>query len=169
MSHHPAPLVVVMGVSGSGKTTVGQLLARHLGVPYAEGDDFHPAPNVAKMRAGHPLDDEDRRPWLDEIAGWLAGHADGGGVVTCSALKRSYRARLASAAPSAFFVHLDGSPELIAARITARQGHFMPPELLRTQFADIEPLGDDEEGAAIPIDGTPRETAALARAAVTSA
>jgi gluconokinase len=168
MSHHTAPLVVVMGVSGSGKTTVGRLLARHLDVPYAEGDDFHPAANVAKMRAGHPLDDEDRRPWLDEIARWLAGHAEGGGVVACSALKRRYRARLASAAPRVFFLHLDGSPELIAARITARQGHFMPPELLRTQLADFEPLGDDETGSAVPIDGTPQETAALARAAVTS-
>ncbi|MFE0823333.1 gluconokinase [Streptomyces sp. NPDC058847] len=169
MSHHTAPLVVIMGVSGSGKTTVGRLLARHLGVPYAEGDDFHPASNVAKMRAGHPLDDEDRRPWLDEIARWLAGHASGGGVVACSALKRRYRARLASAAPRVFFLHLDGSPELIAARITARQGHFMPPELLRTQFADFEPLGDGEAGFAVPIDGTPQETAALAHAAVTSA
>ncbi|MGQ5229670.1 gluconokinase [Streptomyces sp. MN3] len=168
MSHHTAPLVVVMGVSGSGKTTVGRLLAQHLDVPYAEGDDFHPAANVAKMRAGHPLDDEDRRPWLDEIARWLAGHADGGGVVACSALKRRYRARLASAAPRVFFLHLDGSPELIAARITARQGHFMPPELLRTQLADFEPLGDDETGSAVPIDGTPQETAALAHAAVTS-
>ncbi|GAB2898973.1 gluconokinase [Streptomyces deserti] len=168
MSHSTAPLVVVMGVSGSGKTTVGQLLARHLGVPYAEGDDFHPAPNVAKMRAGHPLDDEDRRPWLDEIARWLVGHADTGGVVTCSALKRRYRDRLASAAPHVFFLHLNGSPELIAARITARRGHFMPPELLRTQFADLEALGEDEVGSAIPIDGTPQETAALAHAAVTS-
>ncbi|GAA2564573.1 MULTISPECIES: gluconokinase [Streptomyces] len=168
MSHHTAPLVVVMGVSGSGKTTVGQLLAQHLDVPYAEGDDFHPAANVAKMRTGHPLDDEDRRPWLDEIARWLAGHADSGGVVTCSALKRRYRDRLASVTPSVFFLHLDGSPELIAARITARQGHFMPPGLLRTQFADLEPLGDDEVGAAIPVDGTPQDTAALARAAVTS-
>ncbi|CAM5285910.1 gluconokinase [Streptomyces pilosus] len=168
MSQHTAPLVVVMGVSGSGKTTVGQLLARHLGVPYAEGDDFHPASNVAKLRAGHPLDDEDRRPWLEEVARWLADHADGGGVVTCSALKRRYRARLASAASRVFFLHLDGSPELIAARITARRGHFMPPELLRTQFADFEALGEDEAGAAVPIDGTPQETAALAHAAVTS-
>ncbi|CAL9350065.1 gluconokinase [Streptomyces sp. enrichment culture] len=168
MSQHTAPLVVVMGVSGSGKTTVGQLLARHLGVPYAEGDDFHPASNVAKLRAGHPLDDEDRRPWLEEVARWLADHADSGGVVTCSALKRRYRARLASAASRVFFLHLDGSPELIAARITARRGHFMPPELLRTQFADFEALGEDEAGAAVPIDGTPQETAALAHAAVTS-
>ncbi|MEU3099881.1 gluconokinase [Streptomyces sp. NPDC006967] len=169
MSHHTAPLVVVMGVSGSGKTTVGKLLARDLDVPYIEGDDLHPAANVAKMRAGDPLDDEDRRPWLDEIARWLAGHADSGGVVTCSALKRRYRDRLTTAAPNVLFLHLDGSPELIAARITARQGHFMPPELLHTQFADLEPLGDDEAGAAIPVDGKPQDTAALARAAVTSA
>jgi gluconokinase len=168
MSHHIAPLVVIMGVSGSGKTTVGRLLAQRLGVPYAEGDDFHPASNVAKMRAGHPLDDEDRRPWLDEITRWLTGHTDSGGVVTCSALKRRYRDRLASAAPHVFFLHLDGSPELIAARLSARQGHFMPPDLLRTQFADLEPMGEDEAGAAIPIDGTPEQTAALAHAAVTS-
>ncbi len=168
MSHNTAPLVVIMGVSASGKTTVGQLLAQRLGVPYAEADDFHPAANVAKMRAGHPLDDEDRRPWLDEIARWLADHADSGGVVSCSALKRRYRDRLVSAARHVFFLHLDGSRELIAARITARQGHFMPPGLLDTQFADLEPLGNDEAGAAIPIDGTPQETAALAHAAVTS-
>ncbi|PNG19941.1 gluconokinase [Streptomyces cahuitamycinicus] len=168
MSHNTAPLVVVMGVSASGKTTVGQLLAQRLDVPYAEADDFHPATNVAKMRDGHPLDDEDRRPWLDAIARWLTGHADNGGVVSCSALKRRYRDRLASAAPHVFFLHLDGSPELIAARITARQGHFMPPGLLDTQFADLEPLGDDEAGAAIPIDGTPQETVALALAAVTA-
>ncbi|WP_319071866.1 gluconokinase [Streptomyces europaeiscabiei] len=157
-----------MGVSASGKTTVGQLLAQRLGVPYAEADDFHPAANVAKMREGHPLDDEDRRPWLDEIARWLADHADSGGVVSCSALKRRYRDRLASAARHVFFLHLDGSRELIAARITARQGHFMPPGLLDTQFADLEPLGNDEAGAAIPINGTPQETAALAHDAVTS-
>ncbi|MFI8166233.1 gluconokinase [Streptomyces sp. NPDC085931] len=168
MSHSSAPLVVVMGVSGSGKTTVGRSLARRLGVPYAEGDDFHPEANVTKMRAGHPLDDEDRRPWLAEIARWLSGHAVSGGVVACSALKRRYRDRLASAAPRVFFLHLDGSPELIAARISARRGHFMPPDLLRSQLADLEPLGEDEAGAAVPIDGTPEETAALAHAAVVS-
>ncbi|MEU6914272.1 gluconokinase [Streptomyces olindensis] len=166
MSRNSAPLVVVMGVSGSGKTTVGRSLAQSLGVPYAEGDDFHPEANVAKMRSGQPLDDEDRRPWLEEIARWLADHADSGGVVTCSALKRRYRDRLSSAAPRVFFLHLDGSPELIAARLSARRGHFMPPELLRTQYADLEPLGEDEAGAAVPIDGTPEETAALAHAAV---
>ncbi|MER6134052.1 gluconokinase [Streptomyces sp. NPDC001815] len=168
MSHNTAPLVVVMGVSGSGKTTVGRLLAQHLGVPYAEGDDFHPASNVAKMRAGHPLQDDDRHSWLESVAQWLAGHEDGGGVVACSALKRRYRDRLASAAPHVAFLHLDGSPELIAARITARRGHFMPPDLLRSQLADLEPLGDDEAGATISIDGTPEQTAALAHAAMTS-
>ncbi|MGW3989739.1 gluconokinase [Streptomyces sp. NPDC004830] len=169
MSHQSVPLVVVMGVSGSGKTTVGRLLAERLGVGYAEGDDFHPASNVAKMRAGRPLDDTDRGPWLDKVAQWLVDHADSGGVVTCSALKRRYRDRLASAAPHVFFLHLDGSPELIAARITARRGHFMPPELLRSQVADLEPLGEEERGAAVPIDGTPQQTAALAHAAVLSA
>ncbi|MFC7843598.1 gluconokinase [Streptomyces sp. NPDC001046] len=168
MSHHTVPLVVVMGVSGSGKTTVGRLLAESLDVVYAEGDDFHPASNVAKMRAGHPLDDTDRGPWLDKIAQWLVDHADSGGVVTCSALKRRYRDRLASAAPHVFFLHLDGSPELIAARITARRGHFMPPELLRSQMSDLEPLGEEERGAAVPIDGTPEQTAALAHTAVLS-
>ncbi|MDK1344660.1 gluconokinase [Streptomyces sp. 378] len=168
MSYDGAPLVVVMGVSGSGKTTVGRSLARRLGVPYAEGDDFHPPSNVAKMRAGHPLDDEDRGPWLEQIGRWLADHADSGGVVTCSALKRRYRDRLVSAAPHTFFLHLDGSAELIAARITARKGHFMAPELLHSQFAALEPIGEDEAGAAIPIDGTPEETAALAHAAVPS-
>ncbi|MEG8279777.1 gluconokinase [Streptomyces sp. AHA2] len=168
MSHHTVPLVVVMGVSGSGKTTVGRLLAERLDVGYAEGDDLHPASNVAKMRAGHPLDDTDRGPWLDKIAQWLVDHADSGGVVTCSALKRRYRDRLASAAPHVFFLHLDGSPEVIAARITARRGHFMPPELLRSQVSDLEPLGEEERGAAVPIDGTPQQTAALAHAAVLS-
>ncbi|MEU0084664.1 gluconokinase [Streptomyces sp. NPDC006274] len=161
-----APLIVVTGVSGSGKTTIGQKLAGRLAVPYAEADDFHSPHNVAKMRAGVPLDDEDRRPWLDAIAAWLAGHADHGGVVTCSALKRGYRDRLAAASPDAFFLHLDGSAELIAGRLAAREGHFMPASLLRSQIDALEPLGPDESGAAIAIDGTPEETAALAYAAV---
>jgi gluconokinase len=161
-----APLIVVTGVSGSGKTTIGQKLAGRLAVPYAEADDFHSPHNVAKMRAGIPLDDEDRRPWLDAIAAWLAGHAGRGGVVTCSALKRGYRDRLAAASPDVFFLHLDGSAELIAGRLAVRKGHFMPESLLRSQIDALEPLGPDESGAAIPIDGTPEETAALAYAAV---
>ncbi|GAA2438296.1 gluconokinase [Streptomyces macrosporus] len=157
---------MVMGVSGSGKTTVGTALAERLGVPYAEADDFHPPENVAKMASGVPLTDEDRRPWLDAIAGWLEDRGEGGGVVTCSALRRRYRDRLRRAAPELFFVHLDGSPELIAGRMAARKGHFMPPALLRSQIETLEPLEPDERGAVVPIDGTPEETVALACAAV---
>ncbi|PJE95191.1 gluconate kinase [Streptomyces carminius] len=155
-----------MGVSGSGKTTVGTALAERLGVPYAEADDFHPPENVAKMASGVPLDDEDRRPWLDSIAAWLKGQDGEGGVVTCSALKRSYRDRLRRAAPELFFLHLDGSAELISARLTGRKGHFMPPDLLRSQIETLEPLKLDEQGAVVPIDGTPEETVELAVAAV---
>jgi len=160
------PLVVVMGVSGSGKTTVGTALAERLGVPYAEADDFHPPENVAKMASGVPLDDEDRRPWLDAIAAWLAERGGRGGVVTCSALRRRYRDRLRRAAPEVFFLHLDGSPELIAERLAARRGHFMPPELLRSQFETLEPLEPGEKGAAVAIDGPVEEVVERARAAV---
>ncbi|MGP4001463.1 gluconokinase [Streptomyces sp. 8N706] len=160
------PLIVVMGVSGSGKTTVGRLLADRLDVPYAEADDFHPPENIAKMSSGTPLDDADRRPWLDSIGAWLAGHTEHGGVVSCSALKRGYRDRLAASAPGVFFLHLDGSPELIAERLRSRRGHFMPPALLRSQFADLEPLAADERGSAVRIDGSPEETVGLALAAL---
>ncbi|GAA4664752.1 gluconokinase [Streptomyces chumphonensis] len=159
-------LVVVMGVSGSGKTTVGTRLAERLAVPYAEADDFHPPGNVAKMAAGTPLTDEDRAPWLDAIAEWLAGRGGAGGVVTCSALKRRYRDRLRSAAPGVFFLHLDGSPELVARRLGERRGHFMPPSLLRSQFDALEPLHEDEPGAAVGIDGSPEETVERALAAL---
>ncbi|WP_431781468.1 gluconokinase [Streptomyces chumphonensis] len=155
-----------MGVSGSGKTTVGTRLAERLAVPYAEADDFHPPGNVAKMAAGTPLTDEDRAPWLDAIAEWLAGRGGAGGVVTCSALKRRYRDRLRSAAPGVFFLHLDGSPELVARRLGERRGHFMPPSLLRSQFDALEPLHDDEPGAAVGIDGSPEETVERALAAL---
>ncbi|MEU8569740.1 gluconokinase [Streptomyces pathocidini] len=162
-----APLVVVMGVSGSGKTTIGSALADRLGVPYAEADDFHPPRNIAKMSAGTPLDDRDRRPWLDAIGAWLADHGSGG-VVSCSALKRRYRDRLRQAAPEVFFVHLNGTFELIAHRLADRRGHFMPARLLRSQFEDLEPLGADENGATVPIEGTPEETTDLAFAALPS-
>ncbi|MBD3931509.1 gluconokinase [Streptomyces chumphonensis] len=155
-----------MGVSGSGKTTVGTRLAERLAVPYAEADDFHPPGNVAKMAAGTPLTDEDRAPWLDAIAEWLAGRGGAGGVVTCSALKRRYRDRLRSAAPGVFFLHLDGSPELVARRLGERRGHFMPPSLLRSQFDALEPLHEDEPGAAVGIDGSPEETVERALAAL---
>jgi len=154
----PAPLVVVMGVSGSGKSTVGVLLAERLGVPYAEADDFHPPENVQKMSAGTPLNDDDRRPWLDAIAAWLSENAVQGGAVSCSALRRSYRDRLRrESGAQLFFVHLEGSEELIAQRLAARKGHFMPRSLLQSQFATLEPLEEDERGAAVPVGGTPQE------------
>lgn len=156
------PVIVVMGVSGSGKSTVGGLLAERLGVPYAEADDFHPPANIAKMSAGHPLDDADREPWLDAIAHWIEERRGHGGVVSCSALRRRYRDRLRATAPDLFFVHLDGPPELIAARMAARMEHFMPSQLLRSQFDALEPLEADEAGAVVPIDGGPQQVAEAA-------
>lgn len=153
------PVVVVMGVSGSGKTTVGPLLAGRLGWPYAEADDFHPEANVAKMAAGHPLDDEDRRPWLETIARWIGERQQRGepGVVSCSALKRAYRDLLRDGRPGVHVVYLDGSRELIERRMVARHGHFMKAEMLASQFAALEPPGGDEEATTVSIDATPGE------------
>lgn len=159
-------VVVVMGVSGSGKSTVGELLAERLGVPYAEADDFHTAAAIAKMAAGEPLDDDDRAPWLDAIAAWITGRAGRGGVVSCSALRRRYRDRLRRAEAGLFFLHLDGSRELIAARLAARTDHFMPPRLLASQFDALEPLGPDEAGAVVPVDATAEGTLGRALAAL---
>jgi gluconokinase len=152
MQHHPPPLVVVMGVSGSGKTTIGAALAQRLRVPFADADDFHPQANIDKMSAGIPLTDEDRGPWLATIATWLADHAAGGGVASCSALKRSYRDVLAAAAPQVFFVHLHGDPDVIASRVAGRPGHFMPTALVESQFATLEPLEPGEHGAVLDVD-----------------
>lgn len=160
------PLVVVMGVSGSGKSTVGAGLAERLRVPFAEADDLHPPANVAKMAEGVPLDDADRRPWLDRIAQWLTEHGDAGGVVACSALARRYRDHLRASAPRVFFLHLDGSPEVISERLRQRKGHFMPVLLLRSQLDALEGLRPDERGAVVPVDGSPDEVTARALAAV---
>lgn len=149
-------VVVVMGVSGTGKSTVGELLADALGVPYAEADDFHSEANIAKMSAGVPLDDDDRRPWLDAIGAWAHDHAAGGGVVSCSALKRVYRERLRAAAPGLFFLHLTGERELIAERMKTRKGHFMKAGLLESQLATLEPLAPEENGVALDIVPEPR-------------
>jgi gluconokinase len=157
--------IVVMGVSGTGKTTVGRLLAERLGVPYAEADDFHPAANIAKMSAGTPLNDDDRGPWLDAIGAWAAGRRGQGGVVSCSALKRRYRDRLRAADPGLFFVHLRGDRALIARRLDERRGHFMKRALLDSQFADLEPLEADEHGTAVDVSATPEEIAGEAVAA----
>jgi carbohydrate kinase (thermoresistant glucokinase family) len=137
-----------MGVSGSGKSTVGAALARRLGVPFADADTLHPPTNIAKMTAGEPLDDKDRYPWLENVGEWLAGHRDGG-VVSCSALKRKYRDQLRAHCPRVEFLHLSGSPELIGGRLAARSDHFMPAALLRSQFDALEPLGVDEIGVTV--------------------
>ncbi|GAB2766721.1 gluconokinase [Terrabacter koreensis] len=150
--HHPPPLVVVMGVSGSGKTTVGAALAQRLRVPFADADDFHPQANIDKMSAGIPLTDDDRGPWLAIIGEWLAAHADTGGVVSCSALRRAYREVLTAAAPQAYFIHLHGTPQVIAARVAGRPGHFMPAALVESQFATLEPLEHDERGSVLDVD-----------------
>ncbi|MEU3449161.1 gluconokinase [Streptomyces thermolilacinus] len=169
MTDRASPLVVVTGVSGSGKSTIGRALAGRLGVPYEEGDDLHPPDNIAKMEAGAPLTDEDRAPWLERVAAWLGAHVEHGGVITCSALKRRYRDRLTAVSPQVFFIHLHGPAELIAERIAARRGHFMPASLLRSQFAALEPLGPEEPGAVVSVEGTPEETTELALAAVRAA
>ncbi len=146
-------LLVVMGVSGSGKSSVGAALAQRLRVPFADADDLHPAANIAKMSAGHALDDDDRWPWLDAVGAWLAAHAGtGGGVMSCSALKRAYRDHLRQHAPEVGFVHLDGTPEVIAARQASRPGHFMPASLLHSQLATLEPLAPDEPGVVIDVE-----------------
>ncbi|HKS48343.1 MAG TPA: gluconokinase [Amycolatopsis sp.] len=150
-------VVVVMGVAGSGKTTVGEALARELGTEYAEADRFHPAANIEKMSSGVPLTDEDRWPWLRAIAEWIRDHAAaGGGVVSSSALKRRYRDVLRSGG-DLWFLHLDGPREVIARRMRERTGHFMPVALLDSQFADLEPLEADERGWVADLADSPTE------------
>jgi gluconokinase len=146
-------IVVLMGVSGSGKTTVGRLLAEKLGWPFADGDDFHPATNVEKMRQGEPLTDEDRRPWLRSLREYIDSVAERGDnlVLACSALSHDYREYLtADNAHYVRYVYLQGSEELIGQRLADRRGHFMPPSLLRSQFDVLEPPQD-----AIRVDITP--------------
>jgi gluconokinase len=150
-------IVVVMGVAGSGKTTVGAMLAGRLGWQYADADDFHPAANVEKMAAGHPLTDEDRWPWLHAIAAWIDVQIAAGrpAVVSCSALHRAYRDVFRR--PEVQLVYLQGSPEVIAARLASRQGHFFKREMLDSQFATLEEPGPDEQVITVSIDGTPMQ------------
>jgi gluconokinase len=149
--------IVVMGVSGSGKSTVAATLVDRLGWEFAEGDDFHPPANVDKMRAGIPLDDDDRWPWLRSLAAWIGEHEKAGRnvVVTCSALKRTYRDLLCDGHPSVWFAHVTANAELIRDRMEHRTGHYMPASLLDSQLATLEPLGDDEPGARVSGAGSP--------------
>ncbi|WP_285247394.1 gluconokinase, GntK/IdnK-type [Pseudarthrobacter sp. efr-133-R2A-89] len=143
--------IIVMGVSGSGKTTIGDLVARELGIPFLDGDSLHPVENVAKMAAGTPLTDEDRWPWLATVGAELAKAGDGGLVLACSALRRSYRDAIREQAPDTIFLHLNGSKEVLKARTEGRTGHFMPPALLDSQLATLEPLQGDERGVVVDI------------------
>jgi gluconokinase len=155
-------LLVVMGVTSVGKSTVGRILAERLGAVFAEGDDYHPPANVAKMHSGTPLDDDDRRPWLEAIARDLERwRAEGrSAVVTCSALKRSYREILRGAGPNVRFVHLTGEAPLIARRMAGRSGHFMPPSLLPSQLATLESPDPAEGAISIDVIASPAEIAA---------
>lgn len=148
--------LVVMGVSGSGKSTVGEALAARLGWRFEDGDRFHPASNVAKMSAGQPLTDDDRRPWLQAIGDEIDRVCEAGQrlVVACSALKRAYREILLHGRSDVRIVFLDGSEALIASRLAERKGHFMPPGLLASQFQTLEPPGLNERPITVSIDAT---------------
>jgi len=147
-----------MGVSGVGKTAVGTALAAALQVEYADADDLHPPANVAKMSSGTPLTDEDREPWLRRVGEWLRLHEATGGVVSCSALRRAYRAVLLEEARSAWFLHLTADEDVLRARMTGRS-HFMPASLLTSQLCTLEPLAADEPG--VEVDGTQPVTAVV--------
>lgn len=147
-----APLVVIMGVSGSGKSTIGALVANALGVPFVDGDALHPSANLAKMAAGTPLDDADRWPWLAAVGRELAGSRASGLVVACSALKRIYRDAILAEAPGTVFLHLSGSRETLARRLEDRSGHFMPPSLLDSQLATLEPPTAEEPAVVVDVD-----------------
>ena len=159
---HPC-ILIVMGVAGSGKTTLAEALAARLHWPLQEGDALHPPENVAKMAGGTPLTDDDRWPWLDRIAAWIDARlaAGGDGIVTCSALKRAYRDRLVGARRGVRLVYLNGGRDLIGARLGARRGHFMPPSLLDSQLATLEPPGPDEHP--IVVDAGPPPAAEVAQ------
>lgn len=167
-SNERNPSLVVMGVSGTGKTTVGRALAAWLEAPYVEGDDHHPQANIDKMAAGIPLTDEDRWPWLTELGRLVADAAPDPMVLTCSALKRTYRDLLRETAGEQrlFFVHLAGTREVLMSRMTQRRGHFMPPSLLDSQLATLEPLQPDEWGVTVDVAPPLEQVVAVAEQAV---
>lgn len=154
-------ILVVMGVSGSGKSTVAEAIARRLGWTFVDGDAFHSPEHVAKMHAGQPLTDADRAPWLARIAAWIGERLAAGepGVIVCSALRRRYRDGLSRGRPEVRFVYLDGDRALIERRLAVRAGHFMPPALLDSQFATLEPPGPDERPIVVGIRDEPERIA----------
>jgi gluconokinase len=156
--------LIVMGPSSTGKTTTARMLAEALGWPYAEGDTFHPAANIAKMSKGVPLDDEDRAPWLEKIRAYIDAEAASGRnvIITCSALKRAYRDTLRRAKADVRFVELIADRALVADRMAHRTGHFMPPSLLDSQFDTLEDLAADERGVQVTVDVPPEQVVARA-------
>ena len=151
------PLAIVMGVCGAGKTVVGQALAARLTVPFIDGDDLHPQANIDKMTAGHSLDDSDRQPWLRRIGEWFREHHHTGGVVACSALKRSYRDLLRDECPEVVFIHLRGDQAIVNQRVAERKGHFMPASLLQSQIDTLEELAPDEDGVVLDLSADPQQ------------
>lgn len=169
---YPATHLVVMGVAGSGKSTIAAALSQQLGWACAEADEFHPQSNIDRMTQGIPLQDEDRWPWLQEIQNWMSAHAAAGEstVLTCSALKLSYRRLLSEAQGRVLFIHLDGGADLIGQRMQGREGHFMPPTLLPSQLATLEPLTDQELAAGslrLDISNSPEKIVAAVLAGLT--
>lgn len=154
-----APVLVVMGVSGSGKSTVAGIIARETGWDLQEGDALHSRANLEKMSSARPLTDEDRWPWLALVAAWITEHTENGrpGVITCSALKRSYRDVLRR--DNVVFVHLAGTTAQLGERLSARRGHHMPASLLDSQLATLEPIESDENAIVVDVDGSPTEIA----------
>ncbi|MGN5731864.1 gluconokinase [Arthrobacter psychrochitiniphilus] len=152
-----ATRIVVMGVSGAGKSTIGTLVADALNVPFVDADSLHPLGNVRKMAGGTPLDDDDRWPWLYLVGHELAATKASGIVVACSALKRRYRDAIREQAPDTIFLHLDGTLEVLSARLEGRSGHFMPPKLLASQLEALEPLEADESAVVVDVGGSMSE------------
>ncbi len=152
-------IIVLMGVSGCGKTTVGVDLAAHLGWKYQEGDALHPQENILKMSDGIPLNDEDRKPWIARVTDWIDFHCLAGrdGVISCSALKKSYRQTITAKQNDAYLVYLRGTRELLSRRLTQRTDHFMPPDLLDSQLQLLEEPSADERAIVVTIDRTPHE------------
>lgn len=166
----PNPVVIVMGVSGSGKSTIAEALAGQLHWPFQEGDALHPPGNVQKMHAGVPLTDEDRGPWLSAVRAWLDARVGAGepGLITCSALKRAYRNMLTGGRPQVRLLYLRGSESVLERRLEARAGHFMPASLLKSQLETLEEPGPDERPIVIDVDGSQAEIVARALDALRS-